>query len=55
MLAFSDALVYVIPLDFREVISLLSLFCCLMRVQKRLLGLPGSSEFGDWSVMIDCR
>ena len=43
--ALSEAFVYVIPFDLREVISLLSDFCCLMSVQKRLLGLAGSSVF----------
>ena len=45
ILASSEAFVYTIPFDLREVISLLSDFCCLMSVQKRLLGLAGSSEF----------
>ena len=33
---------YTIPFDLREVISLLSDFCCLMSVQKRLLGLANN-------------
>ena len=45
ILALSEAFVYTIPFDLREVISLLSDFCCLMSFQKRLLGLAGSSEF----------
>ena len=42
LFALSEAFVYVTPFDFKEVISLLSDFCCLIiSVQKR---------FGAWPV-----
>ena len=43
--ALSEAFVYLIPFDLKEVISLLSDFCCLLSVQKRLLSLAGSLVF----------
>ena len=46
--ALSEAFVYVTPFDFKEVISLLSDFRCLISVQKRLLGLAGCSSFSGW-------
>ena len=52
--ALSEAFVYVTPFDFKEVISLLSDFCCFISVQKRLLGLAGCSAFSGWSVIIEC-
>ena len=35
----SEAFVYVAPFDFKEVISLLSVFCCLISIQKRTISM----------------
>ena len=37
--ALSEAFVYVAPFDFKEVISLLSIFCCLISIQKRTISM----------------
>ena len=52
MFALAEALAYVTPFDFKEVISLLYDFCCLISVQKRLLGLACCFAFSGWSVII---
>ena len=52
--ALSEAFVYVTPFNFKEVISLLSDFCRLISVQKRLLGLASCSTFSSWSIIIEC-
>ena len=39
--------------NFRQFISLLSVFCCLIKVNRRLLGRWNSDAVSCWSVMID--
>ena len=41
------------PLDFKQLISLLSDFCCFMEVYRCLLGRLNSGVVSCWSVMIN--
>ena len=41
------------PLDFKLLISLLSDFCCLIKVYMRLLGRPVLELLSCWSITID--
>ena len=53
MFAFSTVAVWLMPFDFRQLISLLSDFCCFTNVYRRLFGRQNSEFLVFSSVTID--